>query len=174
VVVNKTVNIDNLSLEQLASIFSGKVTNWKDVGGADAAIQVVNRDEASGTYGAFLELVVQKVIKGAKYTTNAIVTKENGEVAAKVGSTPNSIGYIGMAFTDMVKSAGGKVLTVGGIEDTIANVVSKKYPISRSLYLVSKGALKDGSVEKDFVDFILSAKGQTIVKQAEFIPLPPK
>jgi phosphate transport system substrate-binding protein len=172
-VVNKSVKLSNISKANLAAIFTGKITNWKELGGADSKIVVVNRDESSGTYKAFWEIVCQKDYgKAIAYTKDAIVAKENGEVAAKVASTPGSIGYVGMAFAEEVIKAGGRSLMVDGVKDTIANVVAKKWPISRSLYLVTKGAPVAGSVEKAFIDFILSAKGQAIVKSTDFIPLP--
>lgn len=170
IVVNKNVKISNISLANLGLVFAGKVTNWKDLGGADMKIVVVNRDESSGTYGSFNDLV----LKPAKlaYTKDTIVAKENGEVAAKVASTPGAIGYCGIAFAPEVVKAGGRSLLVNGIKDTIANVIAKKWPLSRSLYLVTKGAPAEGSVEKAFIDFILSDKGQAIVKSTDFIPLP--
>jgi len=175
VVVNKNVKISNVSRDNLAKIFTGKITNWKDIGGADMKIVVVNRDEASGTYASFWELVCQPLYgKTVAYTKDAIVTKENGEVAAKVTSTPGSIGYVGMAFADEVVKAGGRRLTVNGIKDTVPNVISKKYPLARSLFILTKGDLDPNSVEKAFIDFLLSDKGQAIVKSADFIPLPKK
>jgi phosphate transport system substrate-binding protein len=170
IVVNKNVKLSNISLGDLAKVYSGQITNWKALGGQDMQIVVVNRDEASGTYGSFNDLV----LKPAKlsYTKDAIVTKENGEVAAKVASTPGSIGYVGFAFAPEVTKAGGRVLLVDGIQDTIANILSKKYPLSRQLYLVTMGEPKAGSVEKAFIDFVLSPKGQAIVKSTDFIPIP--
>ncbi len=174
-VVNKNVKLSNISLENLAAIFTGKITNWKDVGGQDMKIVVVNRDESSGTYIAFWEIVCQKAYgKAIAYTKDAIVAKENGEVAAKVASTPGAIGYVGMAFAEEVIKAGGRSLLVGGVKDTIPNVVNKTWPISRKLYMVTKGAPVAGSVEKAFIDFVLSPKGQAIVKSADFIPVPKK
>jgi phosphate transport system substrate-binding protein len=170
IVVNKDVKISNVTMENLAKVYAGQITNWKDLGGQDLQIVVVNRDEASGTYGSFNDLVL-KPFK-LSYTKNVIVTKENGEVAAKVSSTPGSIGYVGLAFADQVEKAGGHRLMVGGIKDTVANVLSFKYPLSRQLYLVTMGKPKDGSVEKAFVEFILSDKGQAIVKSTDYIPLP--
>jgi len=173
VVVNKNVKISNITIDNLAKIFTGKITNWKDLGGADMKIAVVNRDEASGTYASFWELVCQKSYgKKIAYTKDAIVTKENGEVAAKVASTPGSIGYVGMAFAEQVEKAGGRRLMINGIKDTIPNVVSKKYPLSRSLFLITKTAPAEGSAEKAFIDFMLSDKGQAIVKSTDFIPVP--
>jgi phosphate transport system substrate-binding protein len=172
-VVNKSVKISNVSKANLAAIFTGKITNWKDLGGQDMKIIVVNRDESSGTYKSFWEIVCQGPYgKAIAYTKDAIVAKENGEVAAKVASTPGSIGYVGMAFAEEVVKKGGRSLMVDGVKDTIPNVISKKWPISRQLYLVTKGPAAEGSVEKAFIDFVLSAKGQAIVKSVDFIPLP--
>jgi len=172
-VVNKNVKISNISAANLAAVFAGKTTNWKDLGGQDMQIVVVNRDESSGTYASFWDIVCLPFYgKARAYTKNAIVTKENGEVAAKVASTPGSIGYVGMAFADEVVKAGGRALTVNKVKDTVPNVLSKKWPISRELYLVTLGEPKADSVEKSFVDFLLSPKGQAIVKSTDFIPLP--
>jgi phosphate transport system substrate-binding protein len=180
VIINaKVTGVRNITLENLAKIYHGDITNWKDVGGKNMPIVVVNRDESSGTYASFWELVCQKSFgKAVAYTKNAIVTKENGEVAVKVLSTPGAIGYVGMAFADEVVKAGGKSLAINGVQPTIANVLmadpSKKYPISRSLFLVTPAAPVAGSVEKAFIDFVLSPKGQAIVKSSDFIPLPKK
>jgi len=176
VVTNKNVRIANISRENLAKVFHGEITNWKKLGGPDMKIIVVNRDEASGTYGSFYDLFLKKAYpdKASAYTKDAIVTKENGEVAAKVASTPGSIGYVGMGFAPEVVKAGGRELKIDGIAPTVANVLSKKYPGSRSLYLVTKGNPVNGSTEKAFIDFILSPRGQAIVKSADFIPLPRK
>ncbi len=172
-VVNKNVKLSNISKVNLAAVFAGKITNWKDLGGQDMKIVVVNRDESSGTYASFWDIVcVPTQGKARAYTKDAIVAKENGEVAAKVASTPGSIGYVGMAFAEEVIKAGGRSLMVDGVKDTVANVLSKKWPISRELYLVTMGVPKDGTVEKAFVDYLLSPKGQAIVKSTDFIPLP--
>lgn len=174
-VVNKNVKLANIAKDDLAKIFHGDITNWKDVGGPDLKIVVVNRDESSGTYVAFWELVCQKPFgKAIAYTKGAIVAKENGEVAAKVASTPGAVGYVGMAFVEQVAKAGGRGLMVDGVAATIPNVVAKKYPIARALYLVTKGEPAAGTVEKAFLDFVLSPKGQAIVKSTDFIPVPKK
>jgi len=169
VAVNRNVPIANLTMVQLAGIFSGEIVNWKAVGGPDVKIEVIVRDETSGTYGSFKEIVLDPFKKS--YKAEAIVARENGELATKIASTPNSIGYIGMAFNHIVTEAGGHVLTIGGVEPTHANVINTSYPISRSLYMVSKGKLTN-SIELDFINFILSPKGQAIVADNEFIPLP--
>ncbi|HUW71007.1 MAG TPA: phosphate ABC transporter substrate-binding protein [bacterium] len=176
VIINKKdTGIKNISMADLARIYHGDITNWKQVGGVNKPIVVVNRDESSGTYAAFWELVCQAPFgKAIAYTKNTIVTKENGEVAIKVLSTPGAIGYVGMAFAQEVVKAGGLELSIDKVLPTTANVISKKYPISRFLYLVTKAAPVAGSVEKAFIDFVLSPKGQAIVKSADYIPLPRK
>ncbi|MGD1817565.1 MAG: phosphate ABC transporter substrate-binding protein [Pleomorphochaeta sp.] len=167
--VNSSVNVSNLSIAQLAAIFSGEITNWSEVGGKDMKIELIERDETSGTYGSFNEIVLDS--QGKEPTKNAIIAKENGEVATKIASTPGSIGYIGMAFNSIITNAGGKILSIDGVDPTPANVLNKSYPISRALYVVTIGEPKDGTVEKDFIDFLLSRKGQSIVEECEFIPL---
>jgi phosphate transport system substrate-binding protein len=176
IVVNKNVKLANITKANLAKIFHGEITNWKDVGGPDAKIVVVNRDEASGTYSSFYDIFLKASYadKASAFTKNAIVTKENGEVAAKVTATPDAIGYVGIAFADQVVKAGGRELKIDGVAPTVANVIAKTYAGSRYLYLVTKGSPVAGSVEKAFIDFVLSPKGQAIVKSADFIPLPKK
>lgn len=167
VVVHGDVAIDNLTMNELASIFSGEITNWKDVGGNDEKIVLVVRDETSGTYGSFKEIVLDNQKKAP--TKEAIVAKENGELAAKVASTPGAVGYCGMAFASTVKARGGSVLSIEGIDPTSKNVKNGTYPISRSLFMVSKG--EPGEVERSFIDFLLSKEGQAIVEENGFITI---
>ncbi len=169
VVVNKDVRVANLTKEQLAGIYSGTIVNWKEVGGKDEKIEVVNRDETSGTFGAFKELVLDS--KKLAFTKNAIVAKENGEVAAKVASTPGAIGYVGLGFVGEITKAGGKALAIDGVNATVKTALDGSYPLSRKLYMVTKDPAKAGSVEKAFIDYVLSARGRVIVKEAGFIPL---
>ena len=169
VVVNKDIPVANLTKDQLAGIYAGTITNWKEVGGKDEAIAVVNRDETSGTFGAFKEIVLDP--GKLTFTKNAIVAKENGEVAAKVASTPGAIGYVGLGFVDEVTKSGGKALSVNGVLPSVKTTLDDSYPLSRSLYLATKGKAKAGSVEKAFIDYILYARGKIIVKEAGFVPL---
>jgi len=169
VVVNKDIPVANLTKDQLAGIYAGTITNWKEVGGKDEAIAVVNRDETSGTFGAFKEIVLDP--GKLAFTKNAIVAKENGEVAAKVASTPGAIGYVGLGFVDEVTKSGGKALSVNGVLPSVKTALDDSYPLSRSLYLATKGKAKSGSVEKAFIDYVLSARGKIIVKEAGFVPL---
>ncbi|MBK5200960.1 MAG: phosphate ABC transporter substrate-binding protein [Spirochaetaceae bacterium] len=172
VAVNKSVSISNLSMKQLANIFAGNITNWKEVGGDDMPIELVVRDETSGTYGSFTEIVIQDTLgKDATQAKKAIVAKENGEVATKIASTPGAIGYIGMGFASIVTDKSGKELSIDNELPTINNVLDKKYPISRALYVVTMNAPKEGTIEKAFIDYLLSTAGQDMVAEKQFIPV---
>ncbi len=174
VVVNKGVPFDNLSIEQVARIFAGEIKNWKEIGGLDKPIVVVNRDEASGTRAAFGELALDKHYgkKKGKFIKDAITTESNGDMVTKVGSTPDSIGYCGFGFISQSRNAGGKEISVEGMDPSVDNVLEGKYPISRKLNIVHKGELAAGSLEEAFVDFLLSDAGQEIVEDEGFISLP--
>ena len=165
VVVNKdTVTIDNLTVDQISQIFQGKISNWSEVGGPNADIVVVNRDEASGTRAAFLEVAVGKK---NKYTDSAIITTGNGDMVAKVGSIPNAIGFCGFAY--ITKDPGVKAVTVNGVEPTMENVLSQKFPVQRPLNMVHTGDVDE--VEQAFLDFLLSEDGQAIIAEEGFIVL---
>ncbi|WP_320130196.1 phosphate ABC transporter substrate-binding protein [uncultured Sphaerochaeta sp.] len=169
VAINSSVGIANLTIQQLSAIFSGEITNWKEVGGKDASIVLIVRDESSGTYGSFKEIVLDSQKKTP--SKNAIVARENGELAAKIASTTNSIGYIGMAFNHLVTEKGGTILSIDGVNPSEANVKNGTYPIRRELYVVTKGDFVAGSVQKSFFDFLLSKKGQAIVSEVGFVSL---
>lgn len=163
-VVNKdTVTISNLSVEELAKIYAGEITNWSTVGGPDQDIVVYNRDEASGTYETF----EKKVLGDMEFMDSAGVVTSNGDMAAKVGDTPYAIGYVGLGFVD---EPGLKALKLEGIEAKIENVYNKSYPVWRFLNVVKVGEL--GEVEQKFVDYLLSDDGQAIVEEVGFISLP--
>ena len=173
VIVHGEVGVDRLTLEQVARIFSGEIQNWSEVGGADAPIVVVNRDEASGTFGAFEDLVMEEVLgDDAEFRADAMVVASAGEVVTKVAGTPGTIGYVGFGHLDRVREAGAKYVLVDGIEMTMETVMAGEYPISRRVYAVHKGELVEGTLEKAFVDFLLSDEGQSIIEEEGFIRLP--
>jgi len=153
VIVHKTNPVSNLSVEQIRDIFSGKIKNWKEVGGKNAPIVVVTREEGSGTRGAFEELIM----KSAKITDLAIVQPSTGAVKTTVSQDENAIGFISLGVLDSTV----KGVKVDGVEPTEKNVKLGKYKIKRPfLFLVSKNPSK---VTKAFVDFVLSDEGQAIV-----------
>jgi phosphate transport system substrate-binding protein len=173
VVVNGGVPISNLSMDEIARIFTGEIRNWSKVGGPNKAIVVVNRDEASGTRAAFLELVLDKVMgKGAKFLADAITVESNGDMVTKVGQTPDTIGYCGFGYIDKAKNMGAKTVSVEGADPTVSNVLSGEFPVSRRLYAVTKGEPKAGSLEATFIEFLLSDEGQEIVEETGYIALP--
>lgn len=169
VVVNPECGVSDLTLEQIQKIYTGEITNWIEVGGGDAAIVVVSREEGSGTRGAFTEItkVLSKDASGKEMdltTANAIVQPSTGAVKQTVASTPNSIGYISLgALDDTVK-----VLKVEGVAPSDETVLSGDYKISRPFILVSGEEVTPQT--QAFLDFILSDAGQEIVAQ-EFIPV---
>ncbi|MBN1799407.1 MAG: phosphate ABC transporter substrate-binding protein [Spirochaetales bacterium] len=173
VIVNSNIVIDNLDLATAAKIFAGQIKNWKDVGGPDAQIVLINRDEASGTRETFhVTCIAEALGNDTKFAVEADIVKSNGDMVQKVGSVPNSIGYCGFGYIDRARNAGAKDILINGIEPKEDNVKNGSYPLSRKLFVVHKGDLKPGSVEEDFVKFLLSAEGQEIVKAEKFIPLP--
>lgn len=163
VVVNSnSVSLSNLSVEDVAKIYAGEITNWKELGGADSSIVVFNRDEASGTYETF----EKKVMGKTEFMKAASVTTGNGDMAAKVGATPNAIGYVGLGF---ISEKGLKPLSLNGVEASIKNVYNGTYAVQRNLNVVFTEL---GKIEDAFVNYILSKDGQDIVADLDFIPLP--
>jgi phosphate transport system substrate-binding protein len=161
-IVHPSNPVKNLSIDQLKAIFSGTITNWKEVGGKNDKIVVVSRDTSSGTY----EYWNEKVMKKTDVSNKALLQASNGAVVSTVSVNSKAIGYIGFGYVNNSI----KALTVNDIPGTIENGKSHKYPISRKLYMyVDKSKL---SKEADsFIKFILSKKGQELVKEEGFIPL---
>ncbi|MBN2402689.1 MAG: PstS family phosphate ABC transporter substrate-binding protein [Spirochaetes bacterium] len=161
-VVHPSNPVKKLSLDQLKGIYNGTITNWKEVGGKDINIVVVSRDTSSGTY----EIWHEKVLKKTDVSNRALLQASNGAVLSTVAVNPKSIGYIGFGYLNNSV----KALKVNNIEGTIANGKSGKYPVSRKLFMyVNKSTL---SKEADaFIKFMLSKKGQSLVKEEGFIPL---
>lgn len=161
VIVNPDNPVENLTLEQLKGIYTGKITNWKELGGKDKKIVVVNRDEASGTREAFEKLV----LNGEEFTDTAIVQPGTGQVKSFVASNEDAIGYISFGVLD----SSVKALKVDGYEPSIENIRNGNYRISRKLYLLTKGEPK-GLAEK-FIDFTLSDEIQENVVKKHYIPV---
>jgi len=161
-VVNSANPVKNLSQAQLKGIFTGKITDWKDVGGAPGQIVVVSRDSSSGTF----EYWGEHIMKSERVFAGALMQASNGAVAQTVSKNKSAIGYVGLAYA---KAPGLKDLTVDNVEASIANTLNGTYPISRGLYLYTNGE-PAGDVAK-LVNFILSDAGQKIVASVEYIPL---
>lgn len=150
--------VDDISAEQLADIYSGKITNWSEVGGNDADIFVVSREESSGTRSAFEELTGLEDTGGL--TGSAAVSEGNGPVQAAVAGNENAIGYVSFSFIDDTV----KPLTVGGVEVTAENAKSGDYPLSRPfLFCYYEDKVTDAG--KAFLQFALSEEGQAAVEE---------
>ena len=165
VIVNADVNVDDLSLEQIKGIYTGEITNWSEVGGDDAEITVVSREEGSGTRGAFTEITGVTVDDVDNTTKDALVQPSTGAVKETVSTTPNSIGYVSLGSLD----DSVKVLTVEGVEATSENVVSGDYKIQRPFVYVVGSEVSETA--HAFIDFAMSDEGQKIVEENDFIPV---
>jgi phosphate transport system substrate-binding protein len=173
VVVNPANSIDRLTIDQLAGIFSGTITNWKDVGGADETIVILSREVNSGTHVYFKEHVLRKGDpRGtAEFAPGALMLSSSQAIADEVAGNRAAIGYYGMGYI----SKNQKPVSIARdenspyIEPTIENVIAGTYPISRPLLLYTNGE-PQGLIKK-FVDFALSKEGQDIVLATDFVPV---
>ena len=159
VIVHPSNPISGLAKEQIKEIYTGKISNWKDVGGKNAQIVIISRDSSSGTFEAFNEMALEK----EKVRPDALLNASNQAVATTVAMTPGAIGYIGLGYL----SPSVKAVTVNGVEATKANVVNGSYPLARNLYMYTNG--KPQGAVKDFIDFIMSPEGQKLVDIAGFV-----
>lgn len=162
IVVHPEVNVDNLTKDQVKKIFFGEITNWKELGGQDLPIIVVTRDTSGGTYGAFVELALDKE---EKITNKAIVQTSNQTVKNVIASTKGAIGYIGLGYVD----SSVKPIKYEGVEANEENVLNKTYKLGRYLYMYTNGEPK-GAL-KGFIDYCLSEEGQQVVEEVGFIKL---
>ena len=163
IIVHPSNPVEDLSIEQVAMIYAGKITNWKEVGGPSKEIVVVTREAGSGTRATFEKFVMKpnKVEIGGM----AVVKPSNGEVRATIATTENAIGYISLGYVDETV----KAVSLDGIKPTIENVVAGKYPITRNLYLITKG--EPSLVEQAFIGLALSPEGQEIISKLGYIPV---
>jgi phosphate transport system substrate-binding protein len=153
-VVNKANSVSNLSFTQLQKIYTGEYTNWKEVGGPNEKIVVVNREAGSGTRGAFEELALKKLTN----TSNCLVQASTGAVQQTVAITKEAIGYISLGSLD---PKAVKAISIENIECTEAHILAGKYKLQRPFLLLTKTA--PTGVTKAFLDWILSKDGQKIV-----------
>lgn len=170
VVVNKDVKVDDLTMDQIKGIYTGEITNWKEVGGQDAAISVVTREEGSGTRGAFTEItkVLDKDAAGNEIdstTSKALVQPSTGAVMETVSSTPGSIGYVSLeAVTGKVNA-----LKVDGVSISKETVLDGTYKISRP-FIYAVPAKVDAATQA-FIDWVMGDEGQKVIEDNGFIPV---
>jgi len=163
IIVNTENDINELTTDEISKIFAGEIKNWKEVGGKDAEIRVITREVGSGTRETFEKFVMKPY--GREMAVRASVKPSNGEVKATVATDRNAIGYISLGHVD----ESVKALKIDGVEPTVENVLSGRYPLSRNLYLITKG--EPSPLEKAFIDFVLSTEGREIVEKLGFIPV---
>jgi phosphate transport system substrate-binding protein len=154
IVTHPSQTVSGLTKEQVKQIFAGEITNWSQVGGSNEDINVVSREEGSGTRAAFEEMVMGK---DTVITAMAILQPSNGAVRTTVAGDPNSIGFLSFGYLD----SSVKALSVDGVAGTVENAKNGTYPIVRPLLLLTKGEAT--GLVKEFIDYCLSDEGQQIV-----------
>lgn len=173
VVVHPSNPVSDLTIDQLARIFSGKIENWKNLGGLDAKIVILSREVNSGTHVYFKEHVIRKGDPNSKeeFSPKALMLSSSQAIADEVAGNPAAIGYYGMGYiSDKQKPVSiAKDEKSGYVPPKIENVISGKYPISRPLFLYTNGK-PQGAIDK-FIGFCLSKEGQDIVLATDFVPV---
>lgn len=161
-IANTDVTVDNLTQQQYVDIMTGKVTNWKDVGGKDQNITLVHRAKSSGSRATIAEIV----LKGVPFTDNAVIQDSNGAVRSAIASTPGSIGYVDAAYADTTV----KALAYNGEKYSVDTVTAGKYPVYAYEHMFTKGEAT-GAV-KSFIDYVMSKEFQeTYIEKNGFVPM---
>ncbi|MDI6780683.1 MAG: phosphate ABC transporter substrate-binding protein [bacterium] len=170
IIVHPTNKVDNLSLQQIQDIFSGRLNNWAELGGEkgekgekgeNKSITVVSREEGSGTRDSFHDML----LKGVQLSPHALIQNSTGAVRLMVQSDPSAIGYI----THGVVTPDVKAIAIDGIAPSPENIHAGKYNVVRPIFLLTKGELKGKAGE--FIDFILSPQGQKIIADNGLLPV---
>lgn len=166
VIVNTENPVRDLTVEQLRAIYSGEVSNWSEVGGEDLPIQLVNRDEASGTREAFKSIVMD----GSPFDRRAAVLSGTGQVRDVVSRSRGAIGYISMGFVESkYAQTSVRALGVNGVAPSEDTIATGEYPISRDLYFFTKGEPSGAAAE--YIEYVLSAEMDGQIREAGFIPV---
>ena len=162
IIVNPQNPVKDLSLEQIAKIYTGEITNWKDVGGNDAEIVLIGREAGSGTRDGFESITETK--DACQYRQELTST---GDVITTVSQNPNAIGYASLAaIKDSVKA-----LTVNGVAPTEATVKDGTYLVQRPFVLVTKEGAALSETAQKFFDFATSADAASIISAAGAVPV---
>jgi len=153
VIVHPSNKVGNMKMDDIRNIYLGNITNWKDVGGENAPINVVCREEGSGTRGAFEDIVMNK----EKISNKVIIQNSTGAVRTTVAGDPKAIGFVSLASLNNEV----KAVTIDGVEASVENVKNGSYKISRPFLYLTKGEAR--GLAKSFIDYVLSEEGQSIM-----------
>ena len=162
VVAHPSNPVKDLTMEQVKQIFTGEITNWKEVGGKDMEIVVVSREDGSGSRDAFQEIVGYE---SGQLIKNAIVASGNGNIKTTVAMNKHAIGFISFEYVDESVST----MDINGVQAKAENVLAGQYELSRPFLFVHKEDVPESA--KQFMEFILTPEGQKIVESAGAIPL---
>jgi phosphate transport system substrate-binding protein len=165
VIVNKNSSFDSLTIEQLKNIYTGEVTNWKELGGQDEEIEVLVRDTSSGTYAFFKEHVLEE----EEYAFTAVTEPNTEAIVQTVASDSAAIGYIGLAYADSSVKMLGLENSEGIFHPEQESILIGEYPLARPLQYYTNGE-PEGDIDK-YIDFVLSEQGQAIIKEIGYLPI---
>jgi phosphate transport system substrate-binding protein len=160
---NPAADTLDLSIEEISKIFSGEIDNWSQLGGDDHEIEVYTREAGSGTREVFETYVMEAF--DVEFSEGAGVKPSNGEMRASVAGNEYGIAYVSLGYVDNTVTS----IKVGGIEATVENVNLGDYPITRILWMFTKGMPE--TLEKAFIEFVQSSEGQAVVEDLGYIPI---
>lgn len=170
VVIHKDNGVESLNADQLRDIYTGEITNWKDVGGKDAPITVVTREASSGTRSAFAEIIglEKEDDDSTALVASATTCDSTGAVQTTVSQNDNAIGY--MSFSD-VDTAKVKTVQFDGVDITTDTLKDGSYKLKREFYLITKEGATLSPAAQAFIDFIVSEDGQKLVSDNKLLPV---
>jgi phosphate transport system substrate-binding protein len=167
VIVNPSNKVNQVTREQLEGIFTGKITNWKEIGGDDAKIVVYSRETSSGTYEFFKEHVLNK----KNFSASALLMPATGAIVQSISQTKGAIGYVGLAYIEKsvkpLKVSYDKGKTF--VDPKVETAMDKTYPVTRPLYYYYLTKIE--KTVSPFLNYILSAEGQKVVLETGYVPL---
>jgi phosphate transport system substrate-binding protein len=173
VVVHPSNPVDRLTLPQLSAIFSGEITNWREVGGEDRPIVILSRESNSGTHVYFLENVVRlgNPENETLFSPDTLLMPSSEGISTEVRQNPNAIGYDGLGYVTPDQKTIAVAPSAEGpfISPSIETVNQGTYPIARDLYVYTDG--QPQGVIEEYLAWIKSAEGQALVRELGFVPL---
>lgn len=174
IVVHPSNPVSGLTLQQLSDIYTGKITNWQEVGGLDRPIVLLSRESNSGTYVYFLENVVRLGRKDSQelFSPDALLLPSSEGISTEVRQNPNVIGYDGLGYVTPDQKIVAVAREAGGpfILPSTSTVGDRSYPIARPLYMYTAGQPEEAV--QDYLEWVL-AEGQALVTRLGFVPLEP-